>query len=90
VSQPSQIPVIVGTITATLLGVIVTFIFTSYLQSRQAKTDACIRREHFLSELLAAAVDLLIAAKALREAHARRTTWRYLLSRHRDAHARLP
>jgi hypothetical protein len=40
---------------AALLGVIVGFIGTAYLQGRQAKTDARNRLESALAELLAAA-----------------------------------
>lgn len=66
-----------ATLGAALLGVIVGFVGTAYLQGRQAKRDTRNRLEGALAELLAAAQDLLIGVRAIRYAHERRTRTRY-------------
>jgi hypothetical protein len=66
-------------IAASLLGVIVGFIGTAYLQGRRAKKDDRNRLEGALAELLAAAQDLMIGIQAIRQAHERRTRSRYYL-----------
>lgn len=71
---------IVGaTLGAALLGVIVGFIGTAYLQRRQTDRDARNRLEGALAELLAAAQDLMIGVRAIRHAHERRTKPRFYL-----------
>ena len=75
-SQTAQTWAIVA---ATLLGVIVGFIGTAYLQGRQTKADARIRLEGALAELLAAAQDLMIGVQVIRQAHERRTKPRFYL-----------
>lgn len=71
---------IVGaTLGAALLGVIVGFIGTAYLQGRQVKRDTRTRLETALAELLAAAQDLMIGVRMIRQAHERRTRSRFYL-----------
>jgi hypothetical protein len=76
VSQTEQTWAIVA---ATILGVIIGFIGTAFLQGHQAKADARVRQENALAELLAAAQDLVIGTQAIRQAHERRTKPRYYL-----------
>lgn len=49
------------------------------IREEQAAREARIRMEHALSELLAAAQDLMIGVRAIRQAHERRTRWRFWL-----------
>lgn len=80
VSQTDQTwAIVAATVAAAILGVIIGFIGTAFLQARQAKADARVRRENALAELLAAAQDLVIGVRAIRQAHARRTRPRYYL-----------
>jgi hypothetical protein len=80
VNSTEQTWAIVGaTVGAALLGVIIGFIGTAYLQGRQAKKDARNRLEGALAELLAAAQDLMIGVRAIRHAHERRTKARFYL-----------
>lgn len=80
VNPTQQTWAIVGaTLGAALLGVIVGFIGTAYLQGRQSKKDARNRLEEALAELLAAAQDLMIGARVIRQAHERRTQPRFYL-----------
>jgi hypothetical protein len=80
VNSTQQTWAIVGaTLGAALLGVIVGFIGTAYLQGRQAKKDARNRLEGALAELLAAAQDLMIGVRVIRQAHERRTKSRFYL-----------
>ena len=71
--------IVAATVGAAILGVIIGFIGTAFLQARQAKADARVRQENALAELLAAAQDLVIGVRAIRQAHARRTRPRYYL-----------
>lgn len=75
-SQTDQTWAIVA---ATILGVIIGFIGTAFLQSHQAKAGARIRQENAPAELLAAAQDLVIGIRAIRQANERRTKPRYYL-----------
>jgi hypothetical protein len=80
VNSTQQTWAIVGaTLGAALLGVIIGFIGTAYLQSRQAEKDVRKRLEEALAELLAAAQDLMIGVRAIRQAHERRTRPRFYL-----------
>jgi hypothetical protein len=80
VSQTEQTwAIVAATVGAAILGVIIGFIGTAFLQARQAKADARVRQENALAELLAAAQDLVIGVRAIRQAHARRTRPRYYL-----------
>jgi hypothetical protein len=80
VSQTAQTWAIVGaTLGAAVLGVIVGFIGSAYLQSRQEKAGARKRLEGALAELLAAAQDLMIGVRVIRQAHERRTKPRFYL-----------
>jgi len=80
VNSTQQTWALVGaTLSAALLGVIVGFIGTAYLQGRQAKKDARNRLEGALAELLAAAQDLMIGVRVIRQAHERRTKSRFYL-----------
>jgi hypothetical protein len=79
-SQTAQTWAIVGaTLGAALLGVIVGFIGTAYLQVRKTKADTRLRLEGALAELLAAAQDLMIGVQVIRQAHERRTRPRFYL-----------
>jgi membrane protein YqaA with SNARE-associated domain len=80
--------VVASTMAAAFLGAIVAYIGLVRLQRKQAERDdqarreqaahsARIRLEAALAELLAAAQDVLIGIRAIREAHARRTKVRY-------------
>ena len=71
--------IVVATVGAAILGVIIGFIGTAFLQARRAKADARVRQENALAELLAAAQDLAIGTRAIRQAHERRTRPRYYL-----------
>jgi hypothetical protein len=78
VSQTEQTwAIVAATVGAAILGVIIGFIGTAFLQTRQAKADARVRQENALAELLAAAQDLVIGTQAIRQAHERRTKPRY-------------
>jgi hypothetical protein len=80
VSQTEQTWLTVATtIAAAILGVIIGFVGTAYLQGRQAKADARTRQENAFAELLAAAQDLVIGIRVIRQAHERRTKPRYYL-----------
>jgi hypothetical protein len=80
VSQTEQTwAIVAATVAAAILGVIVGFIGTAFLQARQAKADTRVRYENALAELLAAAQDLVIGIRAIRQAHERRTRPRYYL-----------
>jgi hypothetical protein len=80
VSQTEQTwAIVAATVGAAILGVIIGFIGTAFLQTRQAKADARVRQENALAELLAAAQDLVIGTQAIRQAHERRTKPRYYL-----------
>jgi hypothetical protein len=80
--------VVAATLAAAFLGAIVAYIGSARQQRKQAERDAQVRREQAahdarmrleatLAELLAAALDVLIGIRAIREAHERRTTRRY-------------
>jgi hypothetical protein len=73
---------------AAFLGAIVAYIGSARQQRKQAQQDAQVRREQAahdarirleaaVAELLAAAQDVLIGVRAIREAHERRTLVRY-------------
>jgi hypothetical protein len=81
---------VISPIVAALLGVLVGFVGTSYQQRKQterddqirqwqAAHDARIRLEAGLAELLAAAQDVIIGVRAIRQAHLRRTKFRYYI-----------
>jgi hypothetical protein len=76
VSQTYQTLLLAGT---PLLAVIITFIGTSYQQRQQERRSAKDTQDRAISELLSAALDLLSGVRAIRAAHARRTTPRYYL-----------
>ena len=80
-SQTAQtVALVVATLVAALLGVVVGFLLTSYQQRRQTARDDRIRNERAIADLLAAALDLMVGARALRSAHLRRTKkWRLYL-----------
>lgn len=80
--------VVAGTLAAAFLGAIVAYIGPTRQQRKQAERDAQVRREQAahdarirleaaLAELLAAAQDVLIGVRTIREAHERRTKLRY-------------
>jgi len=80
VNPAEQTWAIVGaTLGAAVLGVIIGFIGTAYLQGRQTKADARKQLEGALAELLASAQDLMIGVQVIRQAHERRTKPRYYL-----------
>jgi predicted transcriptional regulator len=55
----------IATISAALLGVIVTFVGTSYQQRAQAAKEARARQDAALAELLAAAENLVLSVRAI-------------------------
>jgi hypothetical protein len=80
VSQTAQTwAVVIATVGAALLGVVVTFIGTSYQQRAQASREARVRLEMALAELQAAAVDLVSSAKSIRNAYGSGTLMTFLL-----------
>lgn len=85
---PDTWAVVAATVAAAFLGGLVTYIGSTRQQRKQAERDAEIRREQAahdaqvrlkaaLAELLAAAQDVLIGVRTIREAHQRRTKVRY-------------
>ena len=79
---------VAATLGAAILGAIVAYIGSAWQQRRQGERDAQVRREQAahdarirleaaLAELLAAAQDILIGVRTIREAHERRTKSRY-------------
>jgi hypothetical protein len=56
---------VIATVGAALLGVIITFIGTSYQQRAQAAREARARQDAALAELLAAAEDLVLSVRAI-------------------------
>jgi hypothetical protein len=79
---------VAATLGAAFLGAIVAYIGSAHQQRKQAERDAQVRREQAahdarirleagLAELLAAAQDVLIGVRTIREAHERRTKFRY-------------
>jgi hypothetical protein len=80
VSQTAQTWALAGAaLGAALLGVIFGFIGSAYLQGRQVKENTRDRLETALAELLAAAQDLMIGVRAIRQAHERPTRPRFYL-----------
>ena len=76
VSQTAQTWAIVG---ATLGAVVITFLGTSFLQHLQGRRDDRHRLAAGIAELLAAAQDVLVGVRAIRQAHQRRTKFRYYI-----------
>ena len=76
VSQTSQTILLAG---STLAAVIITFIGSYYLLRWQTRKEARERRDRAVSEVLAAANDLINGLQVFRAAHEARTTWRYYL-----------
>jgi hypothetical protein len=79
---------VAATLAAAFLGAVVAYIGSARQQRKQAERDAQVRREQAahdarirleaaVAELLAAAQDVLIGVRAIREAHERRTLLRY-------------
>jgi hypothetical protein len=64
---------------ATLGAVIITFLGTAFLQRLQARRDDRHRLEAGIAELLAAAQDLLVGVRTIRQAYERRTKFRYYI-----------
>jgi hypothetical protein len=80
--------IVVATLGAAFLGAIVAYLGARHQQKEQAKQDAKIRKEladrearirleSGLAELLAAGQDLMIGVQAIRQAHERRTQFRF-------------
>jgi hypothetical protein len=81
---------VASTVGAAFLGAIVAYIGAARQQRKQGERDAQVRRERAahdarirleagFAELLAAAQDLLIGVRTIRDAHQRRTNFRYYL-----------
>lgn len=91
VNQTAQTwAIVAATVGAAFLGAIVAYAGAAHQQRKQADRDAQIRQEQAareariqlvqgVAEILAAAQDVLTGVQALRQAHARRTTFRYYL-----------
>jgi hypothetical protein len=80
VSQTDQTWLIAAaTVGAAIVGGFLGVLGAARLQSRKAKQEARHRLENGAAELLAAAVDVLAGARALRVAHGRRTRSMYYL-----------
>ena len=71
--------VVAATVGAAILGGVVGYIGLALQQRRQARRDARIRTERAVAELLSAAVEIVMAVRAIREAYARRTRPRFYL-----------
>jgi hypothetical protein len=82
---PDTWAVVASTVGAAFLGAIVAYIGSARQQRKQAERDAQVRREQAahdarirleaaLAELLAAAQDVLIGVRTIRQAHERRTS----------------
>jgi hypothetical protein len=76
VSQTAQTWALVG---ATLGAVVITFLGTSFLQHLQARRDRRYRLAAGVAELLAAAQDVVVGVSTIRQAHQRRTKFRYYI-----------
>jgi hypothetical protein len=76
VNQTAQTLALVG---ATLGAVVITFLGTAFLQHLQARRDARQQLATGVAELLAAAQDVLIGVRTIREAHGQRTKLRFYL-----------